>query len=313
VSDFATRLRELRTGRALRQKDLAVALGIAQTTIANYEQKLRFPDEPMLVKIADYFGVTLDHLIGRSNGAGGTDRDAAGGRAAEQAPGSPRQADGAHEALRGLARDYFLLLRDHDRDAAGARLRDAMRGGLSVQEMYLDALAPALREVGRLWALGEMSVADEHEFSEATQRIMSSLLPVPLPPPSRRLRCVVVPASGELHLVGARMVADFLSLAGLDTRFSGGDLSIGQLKEMLLASPPDLLALSVTLHENVNAAADTIAALRARRELGRMRIMAGGQAFNARPDLWSRIGAHATAVDAAEAVRAVLRLFPEKD
>ena len=37
-ADFSLRLKELRLRRALRQKDLAAALGLAQTTIANYEQ-----------------------------------------------------------------------------------------------------------------------------------------------------------------------------------------------------------------------------------------------------------------------------------
>ncbi len=42
---FASRLRELRTQRKLRQKDLAAKLGVAQTTVANYEQGSRFPGE----------------------------------------------------------------------------------------------------------------------------------------------------------------------------------------------------------------------------------------------------------------------------
>lgn len=72
MADFASRLRVLRTGRALRQRDLADSLGIAQTSVANHERKVRFPDEPTLLRIADYFGVCLDYLMGRGeSGAGG--------------------------------------------------------------------------------------------------------------------------------------------------------------------------------------------------------------------------------------------------
>jgi transcriptional regulator with XRE-family HTH domain len=86
TADFATRLKELRVARGLRQKDLAAALGIAQTTIANYEQKLRFPDEPMLVKIADHFTVSMDHLMARDNGGVGPFSGKAGsGRAVDAA------------------------------------------------------------------------------------------------------------------------------------------------------------------------------------------------------------------------------------
>ena len=41
-------------------------LGLAQTTIANYEQGKRFPDEQTLLKIADFFNVSMDYLFGRS-------------------------------------------------------------------------------------------------------------------------------------------------------------------------------------------------------------------------------------------------------
>ena len=66
MADISTRLRQLRKERDLRQVDLANDLGIAQTTVANYEQHSRFPDETMLLKLASYFDVSLDYLLGRS-------------------------------------------------------------------------------------------------------------------------------------------------------------------------------------------------------------------------------------------------------
>ena len=67
MADFASRLRELRKERGYRQADLATELGVAQTTVANYEQHTRFPDETMLLKIANLFGVSLDYLLGRTD------------------------------------------------------------------------------------------------------------------------------------------------------------------------------------------------------------------------------------------------------
>jgi methanogenic corrinoid protein MtbC1/DNA-binding XRE family transcriptional regulator len=322
MSDFATRLRGLRMGRGLRQKDLAVALGLAQTTIANYEQKLRFPDEPTLVRIADYFSVSLDELMGRANGHSGGGPDAGteepGGKRDEQGrPGLSTTAPFAE-----LAREYLHVL--HERGQAEARilLFKAIEGGATISDIYLRVLAPALHEVGRLWAIGEMSVADEHVFSYATQQIMASLLPhaprrVAVPPgspPTRDIpRCVVLPVSGDSHIIGARMAADLLSLAGIEVRFLGTHLSIGHIREMLLAAPPDIVAISVTLPDFVNAAADTIRALREKRALSRTRILVGGQAFESSPALWKRIGADAQAADAADAAQAELRLLSERE
>ena len=64
---FSERLKELRKEYKLTQKQLALKLGVGQSAIANYEQSLRFPDEKMLRRVADYFSISLDFLMGRTD------------------------------------------------------------------------------------------------------------------------------------------------------------------------------------------------------------------------------------------------------
>ena len=59
------RLLDLRKERGKTQKDMAEYLGISRQAYANYEVGLREPDFDSLVKLADYFGVSLDELLGR--------------------------------------------------------------------------------------------------------------------------------------------------------------------------------------------------------------------------------------------------------
>lgn len=61
------RIRSLREDRDLRQIDVAQATGIDQKTLSNYETGKTNPDSYALVKLADFFDVTIDYLIGRSN------------------------------------------------------------------------------------------------------------------------------------------------------------------------------------------------------------------------------------------------------
>ncbi len=58
------RLRELRRERGLKQDELAKEFGIAQQTISNYEKRIREPDITTLKKMADFFDVSLDFLLG---------------------------------------------------------------------------------------------------------------------------------------------------------------------------------------------------------------------------------------------------------
>ena len=60
------RIRELREDRDLRQTDLAKATGIDQRTISNYETGKSNPDSYALIKLADYFNVSIDYLVGRT-------------------------------------------------------------------------------------------------------------------------------------------------------------------------------------------------------------------------------------------------------
>ncbi len=59
------RLRELRNQRGLSQLRLAMDLNMNQNTVSRYENGEREADYETLIKIADYFDVTLDYLLGR--------------------------------------------------------------------------------------------------------------------------------------------------------------------------------------------------------------------------------------------------------
>ncbi|WP_308541800.1 XRE family transcriptional regulator [uncultured Oscillibacter sp.] len=58
------RLKELRSQRGLRQIDFAKDMGILQSTLSSWENGRYEPDSEMLIKIANYFGVTVDYLLG---------------------------------------------------------------------------------------------------------------------------------------------------------------------------------------------------------------------------------------------------------
>jgi transcriptional regulator with XRE-family HTH domain len=64
---FSKRLKELRNQKGIYQKELAEVLGVSRPTITQYEQGKRNPDTDMLNKIADYFEVSVDYLLGRTN------------------------------------------------------------------------------------------------------------------------------------------------------------------------------------------------------------------------------------------------------
>lgn len=61
------RIKELREERRISQSDLAGAIKVSRMTIQNYEQGKRIPDINFAIKTSEYFDVTLDYLVGKSN------------------------------------------------------------------------------------------------------------------------------------------------------------------------------------------------------------------------------------------------------
>ncbi|MBQ3088851.1 MAG: helix-turn-helix transcriptional regulator [Clostridia bacterium] len=60
------RLKELRKKKGISQLRLATELNTTQNTISRYETGEREPGIDELIKIADYFNVSVDYLIGRT-------------------------------------------------------------------------------------------------------------------------------------------------------------------------------------------------------------------------------------------------------
>lgn len=58
------RIRDLREDMDLRQSDVANATGIDRKTISNYETGKTNPDSFAIIKLAEFFGVSTDYLLG---------------------------------------------------------------------------------------------------------------------------------------------------------------------------------------------------------------------------------------------------------
>ena len=66
VSDLQNKLAELRRERNMSQKEFSKVFNVAQNTISQWEQGKRNMDTEILIKLADFFQVTTDYLLGRS-------------------------------------------------------------------------------------------------------------------------------------------------------------------------------------------------------------------------------------------------------
>lgn len=60
---LAQNLKYLREQKGLSQKDFSADMGLSRATVGNWETGERKPDIEMIIRLAEYFGVTLDDLV----------------------------------------------------------------------------------------------------------------------------------------------------------------------------------------------------------------------------------------------------------
>lgn len=65
--DFPQRIISLKITRNVLQKDIASAIGITVRNYQRYEKGEQQPTLPKLIALADFFDVSLDYLVGRTD------------------------------------------------------------------------------------------------------------------------------------------------------------------------------------------------------------------------------------------------------
>jgi methanogenic corrinoid protein MtbC1 len=176
-----------------------------------------------------------------------------------------------------------------------------VRNQEELRGFYLQVIQPSMYEVGACWERGEISVAQEHLATSISSRVMAALYPRFVLGKQTKGRAVVTTVADEFHELGAWMVADLLALDGWNVSCLGANTPTGDLLDMLTRLGPDLVALSSAMPFNLIRVHEVIEAIRAGKEMERIRIMVGGRIFRDMTDLWRIVGADGWAPDAHEA------------
>lgn len=207
--------------------------------------------------------------------------------------------------LEAMARAYLDALLAGRRNDACRIVIDAVDRGTPLRDVYVMVFQEAQYEIGRLWQMNRITVAQEHYCTAATQLIMSQLYPRLFATPRVGRRMVAACVSGELHEIGARMVADLLELEGWETFYLGASTPAASLVQEVADRRPDVLGISATLTPHVGRVAEIIRLVRAEPTCAGVKILVGGYPFRVAPGLWRDVGADGWAPDAVRAVEMV--------
>ncbi len=178
---------------------------------------------------------------------------------------------------------------------------DALDDGFSVKDIFLKVLLPAQTEVGRLWHINQLTVAEEHLVSATTERLMAVLAVRANRKSDRGHTAVAASIAGNVHDIGLRAIAYLMECEGWRTIFLGADMPRSELPSAVKYFDADIVLLSVGLTTQLTSLKKTISCIR--EECGSaVKIMIGGNGLKESPSLWQHIGADGYAGDLEEAL-----------
>jgi methylmalonyl-CoA mutase cobalamin-binding domain/chain len=283
--DYVAWVKVLFAGLGFPEQVFAVTLNCTREVV-----KETLP-EPMASLAGEYLEAGLTHL--------------------QQAPSSVPAFIDSDMPLADLSHRYLDALLLGERHVASQLVLDAVESGASVKDIYLCVFQRCQYEIGRLWQMNRISVAQEHYCTAATQLIMSQLYPYIFATEKTGGRFVAACVGGELHEIGARMVADFFEMEGWDTYYLGANTPAEAIVQQIEERRADVLGISATMTFHVRAVESLIEQVRASDVGARVKILVGGYPFQIAPELWQRLGADGYGRDAQEAVAVAHRLVRE--
>lgn len=199
-----------------------------------------------------------------------------------------------------LARRFLLaVLETREADAIGM-LMHAVDDGISIADLSEHVVHRVQKEVGRMWQMGEVTIAEEHYGTT----IVSNALALLRTRLNRRAdngrRVLTAAVSNESHVIGIQMVSQAFEEHGWHVVSLGADTPASAIVDAVRDFECDLIALSVTTVLYVRQTAELIAALRAHPITANTPIVVGGQPFQTAEDLWQVVGADGCAHSAQD-------------
>ena len=235
---FSNRLKKLRQKSEMNQADLAKIIGVARTTIANYEQGLRFPQQKTLLRIANYFNISIDYLLGYDNNHIGTisDEDLC-------------IIQNMNYSV--LNKKYIKYMLKGDYQKAYNLITGIVEEGINVTCIFENVFEATFNRLNTLWEKNKVSNAKMLNCATFTETIILQLIPLYMTgDDSTNYTAVSACVNGEEHSLGLQMLNVFMRVNYGKIYYLGENVDTNILLQAIKEFKPDFALISATLDHN---------------------------------------------------------------
>lgn len=197
----------------------------------------------------------------------------------------------AKDRFGALSLKYLALSMDGCTQDAIALIVEAINDGVTPEDAVTKVALPAQREIGELWHMNEVTIAQEHLVTNTTLDLLVVIGDRYAEPVQESRTALIASVAGNAHDIGIRATSVMFRLAGWKPVMLGTDLPADEIAAAAEHFNADIVILSATIATQVQAVRNTIAVLK--ENFADRPVIVGGGAFSVSPELWREIGASA--------------------
>lgn len=213
--------------------------------------------------------------------------------------------------IRGLDKsdfnEFIEMTMDESPHASIAYVQNLLDRGFLFQDILLNLLAPAARELGERWNHDSANFVEVSLGVARLHRILREFDGIPKHmwgQTGMGRHMLLIPTPGEQHTFGLRLIEEFLLRESWQvTNFSAGNAT--EIGRMVSKESFDVIGLSLSGETLIDSLHSAIKTVRSKSKNRFVKILVGGHIFVERPELLKSVGADAYAPDATSTVTLV--------
>lgn len=213
------------------------------------------------------------------------------------------------DSITSVYQDYLRAIQKGAFAQASQTVQTALQKGMTPTNIYDNVFTPALREVGKMWETGKMTVAQEHLATGITEycRTLIANSPSQTALPSAPAKVLLTNAGNNQHTLGVNLLCDVFRWHGWQVYPLITPLPEEQIAQAAKLYGVDLVCLSVALPGQIARAVNAIKILRESQYKGLIEI--GGAAFQNNESAANITGADFLGLSAESTVKKATELL----
>ena len=257
MSDFGSRLKYIRKTRNITQKNLAKNIQVAQSTIANYENNIRFPGSEILKQISDELKISVDYLLGLT----------------ELENTEEISNDYKLETVYMYLLDILLAGKAED---AKKIIKNFTASGVSSLDIIEYIFMPILKLLGDKWENDQINIAQEHLITGLVDRLFDLISEEAEVEQKKDFTALFMAPPGEEHIISLKMSTEYFRISGWNIIFIGRSVPIKSLLQTIEENKVDLVVVSAIMNSSINSASYLVEALKSNLKENTPKFLLGG-------------------------------------